>query len=347
MVVGAGLMALAPYSVAASVTSGKDAATPDPAESPVMDAGPALWRVTAGDTKARTDFYLFANIHALDAHNDGLVEDRAEDLFEDPDAPDQQASTPSWQSPALEAALSAAEVVWLEADMSGTTATEDATRALQEFGDNPPGITLSERLGDDASLISPAAAAIGAPPQAFEPMRPWKAHLILNLELLRQSGMLPEEDPGAVIRRESDAAGREVDFFETSAAQFAILTDLDAKTEESLLSATLQTFEEIRDSLPTLAGAWRAGDMEAVDILMNEPLRRRAPLAYDALVVQRNQAWVERIEKIARGKKTAFIVLGARHLAGPDSVVAMLREAGFEVTPVQGAAVQGAAANPE
>lgn len=283
----------------------------DPAD-PAEALGPGLWRIEPGDTDARSVVYLFANLHILD----------------------EAADAPDWRSPAIIGALENARTVWLEADMTSAEASETARKALEEEGDNPPGTTLSARLGDDANLLTPVAIAIRAPVSALEPMRPWKAHIVINLEMLRQSGLLPEADPGTVLRARARDNDQRIDFLETSAAQFAVLTDLDERTEASLLEATLRTFEETRDGLPALEAAWRAGDMAAIDALMNAPLRAAAPLAYEALVVERNQRWAAQIQAIAGDRGDSFVILGARHLAGPDSVIAMLREAGHAVSRV-------------
>ena len=53
----------------------------------------------------------------------------------------------------------------------------------------------------------------------------------------------------------------------------------------------------------------------------------------DLMLKNRNQNWISRIEKIAKGKSTFFGV-GAAHLGGQQGVIALLRKAGFTVEAV-------------
>ena len=55
--------------------------------------------------------------------------------------------------------------------------------------------------------------------------------------------------------------------------------------------------------------------------------------AYDALLVRRNANWAGQIETLLKGSGTAFIVVGAAHLAGADSVQSMLEARGVDVRP--------------
>ena len=60
-------------------------------------------------------------------------------------------------------------------------------------------------------------------------------------------------------------------------------------------------------------------------------LSMRLPEMKKALLTDRNQNWVGQIEKMLTEKKVFFITVGAGHLAGPDGVPALLREAGYRV----------------
>ena len=79
--------------------------------------------------------------------------------------------------------------------------------------------------------------------------------------------------------------------------------------------------------------AWRSGDEGAMTSQMMTE-RARNPVVYDQLLVKRNALWVPRIETLLNGGKTTFIVAGADHFIGPDSVVARLRADGYKVERV-------------
>lgn len=52
-----------------------------------------------------------------------------------------------------------------------------------------------------------------------------------------------------------------------------------------------------------------------------------------AMLGLRNHKWMERIPGIMDAQP-ALIVVGALHLAGPDGLISLLRNAGYSVTPL-------------
>jgi uncharacterized protein YbaP (TraB family) len=50
-----------------------------------------------------------------------------------------------------------------------------------------------------------------------------------------------------------------------------------------------------------------------------------------ALLTKRNKNWVPKLEAMARTGKPHLVVVGAAHLAGPDSVIGMLRAKGWKI----------------
>jgi uncharacterized protein YbaP (TraB family) len=58
---------------------------------------------------------------------------------------------------------------------------------------------------------------------------------------------------------------------------------------------------------------------------------KATPEIYDRLLVERNANWVESVEPCVKQKTSCFVVVGAAHLVGPDSLVAMLQKKGYKV----------------
>jgi uncharacterized protein YbaP (TraB family) len=59
--------------------------------------------------------------------------------------------------------------------------------------------------------------------------------------------------------------------------------------------------------------------------------REAGPAFRTALIVNRNRAWADEIEQRLHGAGRIFIAVGAAHLIGDDSVVALLRARGIVV----------------
>jgi hypothetical protein len=65
------------------------------------------------------------------------------------------------------------------------------------------------------------------------------------------------------------------------------------------------------------------------------PMKKSAPAAYQALMVERNVTWVGQIEKMMAGSDDYFIAAGTGHFIGEDGVVEMLTKKGYAVERVQ------------
>ena len=56
---------------------------------------------------------------------------------------------------------------------------------------------------------------------------------------------------------------------------------------------------------------------------------------YQTLLVKRNANWAGQIDTMMDGEGVIFIAVGAAHLAGDDSVQALLEQRGYTVERVQ------------
>lgn len=84
--------------------------------------------------------------------------------------------------------------------------------------------------------------------------------------------------------------------------------------------------------LDQLVAEWADGDVAGIGVMVASPEGvGYSREAYDALLVNRNARWIPKIEAMLDSPGTVFIAVGAGHLAGPDSVIEMLRTEGYEV----------------
>jgi uncharacterized protein YbaP (TraB family) len=58
-------------------------------------------------------------------------------------------------------------------------------------------------------------------------------------------------------------------------------------------------------------------------------MRVEYPELYDVILTQRNVRWTETLTQELAGSGVDFVAVGAAHLVGPESVVAMLAERGI------------------
>ena len=82
----------------------------------------------------------------------------------------------------------------------------------------------------------------------------------------------------------------------------------------------------------SLVAAYRCQDLEAIGRLLARGMRE----AYaERMVYARNRAWAAVLVPEMRCR-SVLVAVGAGHLVGSEGLLAMLRSAGFDVSPVGG-----------
>ena len=67
---------------------------------------------------------------------------------------------------------------------------------------------------------------------------------------------------------------------------------------------------------------------------MSNPTMFGTQESYDTLLTTRNENWVPGIKALLDEPGTKLVAVGAAHLAGPDSVIKMLKDDGIKVQAV-------------
>ncbi|WP_203290913.1 TraB/GumN family protein [Maricaulis parjimensis] len=268
-----------------------------------IEASPALWHV--GD--ADSDIYIFGTFHILPADLD-------------------------WQSDTVMQAFEASDVLMLEADVHSPEAQQVMQGLIPQLAFNPPGVTLSSMLDEEGrALLNEIAPQLGAAPAMLEPMRPWFAQVVLAVGQMQQMGF----DPNAGVEMrllQARPGDMTMDYFETAEEQLGFLAGLSDEIQAAGLVESLREMERLPEQLDEMVLAWAEGDMEAINTLLLEQMQGEAPDVYDAIIVQRNHAWIPQILERLEGEGAYFIAVGAGHLPGDEGVIELLREHGLSVT---------------
>ncbi|NWG52199.1 MAG: TraB/GumN family protein [Hydrogenophilaceae bacterium] len=233
-----------------------------------------------------------------------------------------------WGGPNAHAALEEADEVWLET----VEQPEDQVLVLRYAMSAEP---LSRALTPEQyARLSRALERVGQQPGAFDMMRPWFAALMLELMPMIQRGYEIESGADMQIQRRANERGVPVRPLETSEQHIRILADLDMAVQVQLLMETIEAIEKGGEESDALERAWEQGDLDRIAATDLDELRREMPEFYEVLLVRRNAAWVETIERELAGAGVDFVAVGAAHLAGEHSVQAMLEARGFAVERV-------------
>lgn len=263
---------------------------------------PAIWRISDADS----EIWLFGSVHLLPPELD-------------------------WRSAEVEAAFNGADEFVTETD-TGPEAAASFAALAQRYGRLPADETLADRIGAaEAARLARLAAGLGIDPAALAAERPWLAALQLSYSYAVRAGQSPDHGVDTVLADDARRQGKRLTFFETPEQQIRVLADLPRDAEAHFLSLTMDQVEAGDDQMDVMDRAWVSGDTATLERLLAAEWRESGDAVHDALILRRNRAWAENIEQRLHGSGRAFITVGAAHLLGEGSVVALLRERGVRV----------------
>jgi uncharacterized protein len=275
-------------------------------EAPVaaQPAQPALWAVRDADST----IYLYGTIHL-------------------------RKTGASWGGPAAERALSEAQDVWTELEID--PAKEAAMQALVVQYGIDRARPLSSKI-DPARLpsLQAAAAKIGLPAANLEPMRPWLASLTMTIVPMMQAGYDPNAGVDRAVNTIARAAGKKMRWFETSEEQLQFFAGVSEPLQLQMLYEAIDELNKGSTAMAALEAAWEKGDDRTLANEMVAEMARDYPELHEVMLKKRNAAWMEVLSREMAGSGVDFVAVGAAHLAGPDSVQAMMRAKGFTVERV-------------
>jgi uncharacterized protein YbaP (TraB family) len=230
----------------------------------------------------------------------------------------------------MTAAYDLADTLVMEIDMDDLDPLLAQT-TMMTMGVSQSGRSLREALGEASyAEASRRAEALGVPFAMFDQFEPWFAALTITQLRMMQMGFDPAW--GIETRLTQQAAGdaKTIQGLETLEEQLGFMDRLDEKTQREFLLQSLEDAEILADQVEMIVTAWRAGDTDTMEEIMLEGFEG-APGLEDALLIQRNRNWVRPIQNMQDQPDNYLVIVGAMHLIGENSVVAMLEDKGIAV----------------
>ena len=269
---------------------------------PAQTDAPALWKIVG----PKANVYLFGSFHLLP-----------------PDV--------KWRTPRVESALEESKVLVLELDPAIAQDQQQMLQLITKYGLLPQGQALPAVLPPKLNAeFERSATALGLPLANMAPMRPWLAALTVSVQYIVSQGFDPEGGIDHLLAGWARSSGRPIASLETADEQLRIFADLTREQEVEMLAVSLKQIREMPQMLNQILAAYRKGDIAGMDKTLNAGLDE-VPLLRQRLMRERHEKWLPQIQKMIADGRTHFIVVGAAHLVGADSVVGMLRASGVKV----------------
>ena len=290
---------------AAAILSASTAAAEAPAPAALPDADPAIWVVKDPDTT----IYLFGTFHALDGKS-------------------------AWFNDEVKTAFDQSKEVVLEIPpMEDKAALQPV---ILKYALDTSGKPLLEKLSPKSKeKYVKALAEMGAPPEAFDKMKPFFAALTLVIVNAQKLGFTGENGAEAVLTKAAKDSKKPIGALETVDFQMSLFANLSEAEQIEMLE---QTLDELDDSVATFKAMnehWSKGDSEGMAKLVND-LNADSPELTKLLLTDRNATWADWIDQRLDKPGIVFVGVGAGHLGGKDSVQDLLAKRGISSARYKG-----------
>jgi uncharacterized protein YbaP (TraB family) len=128
------------------------------------------------------------------------------------------------------------------------------------------------------------------------------------------------------------ANNMEVKGLETVEDQLKIFDAIPYKTQAEELAATFNNIDSVKQNFNAMLDLYRQKDLEGLHAMMYDD--EEFSQYDDLLLKNRNEKWIPEIIEQAKLKPTFFAV-GAAHLGGENGVIALLKQKGYTIQPIQ------------
>ena len=231
---------------------------------------------------------------------------------------------------ALENAYKDSSLLAEEVDL-GEMAQPDAQMALLAKGMLPSGQTLDTVLTPGTkALLDKHLGDFGPMGEVAKRFKPWMAALTIESLAWVNAGFDPNLGLDKHFYDRAVADGKTVQGFETMAFQVSLFDDMPMDQQDRLLASMLKDIDTEQTNMNKLIDAWRDGDAPTVERLVLADMKGE-PAVYKRMLVDRNRAWVPKIDQLLARNGRSLVVVGAAHLVGPDGLLALLRAKGYTI----------------
>ena len=270
------------------------------AQTPGRAAKSFIWKVQSGPRV----MYLAGSVHALSA-----------DVYP--------------LSPAFEQAFAASDTLVEEIDLgAGLLALAPMLLSKAMYQD---GRTFDKVVSKEThDLVIKRLKGLPMATELIKPMKPWMVMLTLSAMQVQQAGL----DPGLGLDQHffdrATTAKKTVIGLETAESQIDRFDKMPESLQEQMLRSTLDELDTQSAELAATIAAWRRGDAASLERDMIRGLQKY-PLAYQSLIVERNNNWMPQLEKCLARTTPCMVVVGAAHLVGPDGLLTLLQRKGYKI----------------
>lgn len=265
-----------------------------------------LWQYQNDDTTV----YLYGSIHYL-------------------------SSSVEWRTPELDEAFESADTVVFEVDFSD----EDLLTKQAAVPLGWSTIRSDQRLDDfltetQREIVMDFFADEEVNYWGLQKLNPWLVNDLVLASAGEDMDAYLEYGVEAILSAEAELNDTKMDGLETIEERM-IAAEVPMFEEVESLIRSIMVYDLLVESTEVLTDEWLNGDMNGIDLIMQDPGLLGSGGGYEGLIGIRNRNWIDDIKKYLERPGVTFIVVGSGHLVGKDSLFNLLEKEGYRFEQIQ------------
>jgi uncharacterized protein YbaP (TraB family) len=193
----------------------------------------------------------------------------------------------------------------------------------------PEGQTLQTVL--EEAVYQRLETAIGGP-AALGAISRYKPSVVINSLQLAYLQAFGFTEDGAdfyyLAKAKEDDKAR--DFLEDITVQIDMLSSMAEGSENEYVSAALDEILFYANGVDALVSEWKAGTAALLEASLDAQ-KATWPAIHQTTVVDRNTAWLPKIEEYLTTEPVEFVIVGLAHVHGEDGLLIQLQDKGYAI----------------
>lgn len=242
------------------------------------------------------------------------------------------------QTAGLTDALNSVDELYGELSLEDLTSPSTQQASMAAMMAPADSTLLAVFTADELAEINDYIAKnVGNPMMTAEMFNQFKPAMLSNvLTLTVASQVIPEFNPMAqldhTILNAGAELGKPVKGLESLQSQLDVLFNTPISSQAADLLNQVRSDISLADMLTQMTHMYTSGDLDGLFRLMSDPAMGFDEANREALIDNRNRAWVDFLLGVLP-TTSMLIVVGAGHLPGDNGVLNLLRKQGYDVQP--------------
>lgn len=228
----------------------------------------------------------------------------------------------------IDVAFEEADHLAVEVDIENLDQLEVSQTMMQQ-GVYQDGTALSDVLEEKVfNEVVGYLSELGLTEEMINQFQPWLVSMMLSEVALGKSDLTGDDGVDKHFLMSANKNNIPIISLESIESQIASISSAPEEEQIESLELTLDSMDIYEDELTQLIRVWRSGNTDAV-AQMRDMEEGSDQLAID----ERDLLMTDKIEKFlnADDEDTYFVVVGALHLAGENSIIDLLKTRGYSV----------------